>query len=139
VTVEKAPKELRLSREDAAPVYAPARSGAKSWQLVKGEGGEMLANYALWDTAIRKTEIPWNDYDLMTSDERTVYMAHSRAVQERRMTYKDPFSGNTVLTVSQLLFNDECCGNGCRHCPYGLENASEQIKRSKKWCGGYWV
>lgn len=139
VTVEKAPKELRLSREEAAPVYAPPRSGPSEWKLVKGEGGEMIANYKLWEAAIQKTEIPWNNYDLLTSDERTVHMAHCRAVQERKMTYQDPFTKNSVFTVSQLLLNGSCCGNGCRHCPYGLENASDPIKRSKKWNGAYWL
>ena len=38
--------------------------------------------------------------------------------------------GNMVFTAKYLLKKGECCGNGCRHCPYNYINVSEP-KRSE--------
>jgi hypothetical protein len=46
---------------------------------------------------------------------------HRRAVALGRDTYVDPATKYTVF--SQLyLKRRPCCGNGCRHCPYGHVN-----------------
>jgi len=37
-------------------------------------------------------------------------------------TYKDPISGYQVLTSDALLKKGKCCGNSCRHCPFGHVN-----------------
>ena len=37
--------------------------------------------------------------------------------------------GNMVFTEKYLLRKGECCGNGCRHCPYNYLNVAEP-KRS---------
>ncbi|MBU6224367.1 MAG: hypothetical protein KGP13_06010 [Burkholderiales bacterium] len=37
-------------------------------------------------------------------------------------TYKDPISGYKVLTSDALLKKGKCCGNSCRHCPFGHVN-----------------
>ena len=37
-------------------------------------------------------------------------------------TYKDPISGYQVLTSEALLKKGKCCGNSCRHCPFGHLN-----------------
>lgn len=47
---------------------------------------------------------------------------HSRACAEGRDTYIDPASGYQVLTSNALLKQGRCCGNSCRHCPYGRFN-----------------
>jgi hypothetical protein len=44
--------------------------------------------------------------------------AHDRAAQAGRPTYIDPDSGYLVFTASALAARGECCGSGCRHCPY---------------------
>jgi hypothetical protein len=36
--------------------------------------------------------------------------------------------GWVVLTEKYLLERGYCCGNGCRHCPYGYENVPEPRK-----------
>lgn len=36
--------------------------------------------------------------------------------------------GLVVLTEKYLLERGYCCGNGCRHCPYGYENVPEPRK-----------
>jgi hypothetical protein len=35
--------------------------------------------------------------------------------------YLDPYSGYFVLTAGYLRRRGFCCGNGCRHCPYSVE------------------
>ncbi len=34
-------------------------------------------------------------------------------------------NGMVVLTEKYLRERGYCCGNGCRHCPYGYENVPE--------------
>jgi hypothetical protein len=38
--------------------------------------------------------------------------------------------GYIVLTAKYHLQRGNCCGNGCRHCPYNYENVAEP-KRSE--------
>ncbi len=130
-----------LDRASAAPVYAPsvAIDRRRAYKLVKGRHGEQLANFVLYEDAMQKSAVLWTSYEQMTKRERTIYLAHIAAVQQRRLTYRDPETGAIVMTISQLLFNGECCGNGCRHCPYELVNASDAIRRNRKWNGSYWV
>lgn len=40
-------------------------------------------------------------------------------------TYIDPASGYQVLTSKALLKRGACCGNSCRHCPYGHINVGD--------------
>lgn len=40
-------------------------------------------------------------------------------------TYIDPASGYQVLTNKALLKRGACCGNSCRHCPYGHINVGD--------------
>lgn len=47
---------------------------------------------------------------------------HRTACAEGRDTYIDPASGCHVLTSQALLKQRRCCGNSCRHCPYGRFN-----------------
>jgi len=47
---------------------------------------------------------------------------HRIACVEGRDTYIDPTSGYHVLTSQALLKQRRCCGNSCRHCPYGRFN-----------------
>lgn len=47
---------------------------------------------------------------------------HSIACREGRDTYVDPASGYQVLTSFALRRQGRCCGNSCRHCPYGHIN-----------------
>ena len=48
-------------------------------------------------------------------------------------TYVDPVSGFQVLTTKTHLNRGFCCGNSCRHCPFGhinvnqLKNLNSQI------------
>lgn len=55
------------------------------------------------------------------------YMAlHERALEQGKTTYQDPATGFTVFTELLHLKRGTCCGNSCRHCPYGYENVPLQ-------------
>jgi hypothetical protein len=45
--------------------------------------------------------------------------AHDAAVARGDAGYADPVTGFFVFTTPSLLAKGRCCGNGCRHCPYG--------------------
>jgi len=52
------------------------------------------------------------------ADER-VERAHAIALQQGAAGYIDPDTGLFVMTAKGLRDRGKCCGNGCRHCPYG--------------------
>lgn len=43
---------------------------------------------------------------------------HEKACSEGRSTYRDPATGYQVFTRLHHLQRGECCGSGCRHCPF---------------------
>ena len=44
--------------------------------------------------------------------------AHAAARAAGDPGYLDPATGLFVLTADELAARGECCGSGCRHCPY---------------------
>lgn len=131
---------LDLLRDRAAPIYAiPRGPGKKVYKTEIGENGRRLANYVLFEDSMEKCQITNADYTNLNSEERDIYMRHLKAVRERHLNYKDPKTGYVVMTVSQLLLNGKCCGNGCRHCPYQHQNAPLEIKNKRKWNGAFYV
>lgn len=52
----------------------------------------------------------------------TIEILHRDACTQGRDTYIDPATGYQVLTSEALLRQGRCCGNSCRHCPYGRFN-----------------
>jgi ATP:cob(I)alamin adenosyltransferase len=49
-------------------------------------------------------------------------LLHQAALNEGKTTYQDPSTGFTVFTELSHLKRGVCCGNQCRHCPYGYVN-----------------
>ncbi len=49
---------------------------------------------------------------------------HEEACARGELTYLDPESGYQVFTRLGLLERDQCCGAGCRHCPFGHEQVA---------------
>jgi len=47
---------------------------------------------------------------------------HRRAILDKQSTYVDPHTDFTVFTELAHLKRGKCCGNQCRHCPYGWSN-----------------
>lgn len=50
---------------------------------------------------------------------------HRLACQQEKDTYIDPATGYQVLTRQAHLRRGNCCGNSCRHCPYGHINVED--------------
>ncbi|CAI2343111.1 unnamed protein product [Caenorhabditis sp. 36 PRJEB53466] len=111
---------IKLSKSDAAPVYYKPKSTGPGYELVEHKKGELIANYTLFEAAVNKAKVPWVNYDGLTSEERSIHMAHMRAINDRKLTYLDPKTGYTVFTISHHLKRGKCCGSGCRHCAYEL-------------------
>ncbi|AIN98853.1 cobalamin adenosyltransferase, putative [Leishmania panamensis] len=51
---------------------------------------------------------------------------HAQAMANGEDTYIDPCTGFTVLTRLGLMRNMKCCGNRCRHCPFGHVNVQSK-------------
>jgi len=54
---------------------------------------------------------------------------HHQALYRKSTTYTDPSTGFLVFTELAHLQRGNCCGNLCRHCPYGWENARTGQRR----------
>jgi hypothetical protein len=52
-------------------------------------------------------------------DQDGVAEAHAAAIAAGEAGYTDPQTGLFVLTSAYLSDRGTCCGNRCRHCPYG--------------------
>jgi len=51
-------------------------------------------------------------------DYEAILRAHEQAVMDGEPSYRDPATGFMVLTIATHLERGECCGRGCRHCPF---------------------
>merc|ERR1740130_2114476 len=49
------------------------------------------------------------------------HQKHNEAINVGESTYIDPETGFTCFTEVIHLKRGKCCGNKCRHCPYGYE------------------
>jgi Family of unknown function (DUF5522) len=56
--------------------------------------------------------------DADQSRKEAILAAHAAAVAAGDAGYLDPETGLFVLTAATLAGRGECCGQGCRHCPY---------------------
>jgi hypothetical protein len=50
-----------------------------------------------------------------------ILAAHAAALDRGDAGYLDPGSGLFVLTAGFLADRRTCCGRGCRHCPYVID------------------
>ena len=53
---------------------------------------------------------------------------HAAAVARGEHRYRDPATGYHVFTALGLEARKECCGAGCRHCPYAHEWVPEVLR-----------
>lgn len=52
---------------------------------------------------------------------------HENAVKNKQSFYIDPETGYKVLTSYFLSKRKKCCGNRCRHCPFGHVNVKGHV------------
>ena len=86
------------------------------------------------ETPFRKAELP--PYVLKQTINSRIPNAliramHKYAVLQGKDTYIDPLSGYSVFTQLYLK-KRACCGNGCRHCPYGHINVPKKKKHNSR-------
>lgn len=60
-------------------------------------------------------------------------LAHEAALRAGEPGYLDPTTGAFVFTAAYLAARGECCGSGCRHCPFG---AGERVDCCETFCPG---
>eukprot|EP01039_Chlorochromonas_danica_P008886 gene8886-9802_t len=61
---------------------------------------------------------------------------HRTACAAGQDTYIDPATGYTVFTSLFHEKKGKCCGNACRHCPYGHVNVKNKKKLEQLRGGG---
>ena len=57
---------------------------------------------------------------------------HRAACLDRQSTYIDPATGYHVFTEYGHLQRGKCCGNKCRHCPYGHYSVKPELRSKDK-------
>ncbi|KAL8559853.1 hypothetical protein ACOMHN_030189 [Nucella lapillus] len=65
----------------------------------------------------------------LNSKQQEIHRAHVQALKAGDTTYLDPMTGYEVITRLAHLQRDNCCGNACRHCPFGQKSAPEELRR----------
>jgi ATP:cob(I)alamin adenosyltransferase len=98
-------------------------------------GGKILfrSNHRQFSAALM------SDYDNDDNDDNDIVDIedlHFQALKETSKTYIDPSTGFTVFTEYFHLRRGTCCGNSCRHCPYGFENVKNAPPRLPKLRSG---
>jgi|TARA_B110000438_G_C15755194_1_gene624763 hypothetical protein len=54
-----------------------------------------------------------------------VIKAHEQAISEGYQGYIDPITGYFVMTSTYLKERGFCCGIGCRHCPWPIDDQNK--------------
>jgi hypothetical protein len=52
----------------------------------------------------------------------------SLLLQNQAKSYIDPKTGYSVFTEIEHFARGKCCGNACRHCPYGHANVKKKVQ-----------
>ena len=79
-----------------------------------------------WKEPLTVADLPADEREKASRSRLPLRMAkalhrHAMKSQPQRDTYIDPDTGLMVFTMAYLR-RQPCCGNGCRHCPYGHQN-----------------
>ncbi|ORY37105.1 helical backbone metal receptor [Rhizoclosmatium globosum] len=101
---------------------------------------------------LRKTPVPSKDFPVVQCDTRIykptpvsvvapaikpsppqldpeIEECHRLACAQKQAFYTDPKSGYSVMTEYYLKQRQLCCGNACRHCPYGHSRVKDPARR----------
>lgn len=76
------------------------------------------------DVQLRSTDASAMSPELLEIEE-----LHAAACRNNEPMYTDPATGYSVLTAQYLLEKQVCCGNCCRHCPFGHANVADASRR----------
>ncbi|XP_076436912.1 uncharacterized protein LOC143276293 [Babylonia areolata] len=70
------------------------------------------------------------DETTLSAKQLEIHRAHVRALKAGDMHYTDPETGYLVMTRLAHLHRGECCGNACRHCPFGQKDAPVKLRKT---------
>ncbi|KAI9985578.1 hypothetical protein PInf_004959 [Phytophthora infestans] len=96
---------------------------------------------------LKSSTFPYKLFDtsLVTSDSKIkekksaemleIEELHRAACANKLAMYTDPSTGNSVMTSYMLTERQVCCGNSCRHCPYGHANVKDPTRRTNTLAG----
>lgn len=73
--------------------------------------------------------LPSVDETVLDEQKGQIHNAHVQALKHGEMFYKDPVTGYSVMTRLAHLSRGECCGNACRHCPFGQTACPQELRR----------
>jgi len=65
-----------------------------------------------------------------------VQAAHDSAAARGERTYRDPRDNGVVVTTVNLWAQGDCCGNGCRHCPYPADQQRRANRQTVRPAAG---
>ncbi|CAK5083897.1 unnamed protein product [Meloidogyne enterolobii] len=85
--IQQSKQIIKLDKENSFPThFAPSRGiGRPIYSLIPGPKGELLADYVLFEETMKRQRVPWLCYNKMTSEERTIYIKHFKAIEERKL------------------------------------------------------
>lgn len=91
--------------------------------------------YKKFDPALVKQSTGSVDGETKTPEMLEIEELHRVACETKQAMYTDPATGYSVMTAYILKERQVCCGNGCRHCPYGHANVKDPSRRKNKLAG----
>ncbi|KAG8466794.1 hypothetical protein KFE25_008173 [Diacronema lutheri] len=139
-----------LLHDSSSPIVrAPAAErgrdggGGQAWRA--GPEGCRLELGVAWDTldgaraaahahasAAAESGAAAGQHGCASSDmEDLVSSAHGAAVRTGELQYADPRTGYLVFTELASFGRGYCCGNACRHCPYGHAHVPHARRRAR--------
>jgi len=73
-------------------------------------------------------------HGMATEAHTKIWEQHELACSRGEATYRDPATGYQVMTRVGLVSRGQCCGSGCRHCPFEhAEVPSERRPPEARW------
>lgn len=72
---------------------------------------------------------PTTQPDMSVADIENCWTMHAAAVAAGEQSYNDPETGYFVFSEVAHKQRGACCGNGCRHCPYGHVNVKDKAAK----------
>ncbi len=104
----------------------PSRASAEGVTLLLGgasaEGPHNENESPVSTQPLRLNDLPDAAAVAAMPPERQWRRVHAAAVARGLDAYIDPATGYQVWTRLYLARKGPCCGNACRHCPYGHAN-----------------
>ncbi|KAL4093100.1 hypothetical protein PRIC1_012089 [Phytophthora ramorum] len=94
--------------------------------------------YKTFDTSLVECD-PEAAEETKTPEMLEIEELHRAACANKQAMYTDPATGYSVMTAYILKERQVCCGNGCRHCPYGHANVKDPARRKNTLAGNVFL